>query len=301
MTNRAKKLLYAKLPTEQNNPRSRRIDEVSIEQALSLINKEDQTVARAISKVMPHIADGVRLITAALKNGGRLFFAGAGTSGRLGVLEAAECPPTFNTPPSLVQAVMAGGKKAVFRSQEGAEDDEAAALKIFHKKLSNKDIVVGIAASGVTPFVRGAFRAAKDKKLKTVLVTCNPSFRAGFLMDCVIAPAVGPEVITGSTRLKAGTATKLVLNMLTVASMIQLGKIYQNWMVDLQPKSQKLVYRGLRLIEKLGEVPSDQAEKLFTQSRKQVKPAILMAKTGIDYPSAKRRLKKAGGFLKRAL
>lgn len=296
-----KKAIYAKLPTEQNNPRSRKIDRLSIEKIIEVINREDQTVPRAVAKVKPQIAQGVRIITAALKNGGRLFFAGAGTSGRLGVLEAAECPPTFDTPPSLVQAVMAGGDKAVFRSQEGAEDNKKAALKIFRKKLRKGDVVVGIAASGVTPFVAGAFEAARKKKAKTILVACNDAVPFRHLINCLIAPKAGPEIITGSTRLKAGTATKLVLNMLTVTSMIQLGKVYKNWMVDLQPKSQKLVYRGLRLIETLGGVPAAEAEKVFDASQKHVKAAILMAQKGWDYPTAVRKLKKTGGFLQKAL
>ncbi len=296
-----KKSTYAKLPTEQNNPRSRNIDKLSVEQILGLINKEDQTVPRAIAKVKPQITQGVRLITRALQYKGRLFFAGAGTSGRLGVLEAAECPPTFDTPPALVQAVMAGGRKAVFRSQEGAEDQKEEAFRLFRKKLKAGDIVVGIAASGITPFVNGAFEAAKEKKIKTILVTCNPKIKSSGLIDCVIAPSVGPEVITGSTRLKAGTATKLVLNMLTVASMIQLGKVYRNWMVDLQPKSRKLVFRGLRLIETLGEVPAHQAERYFTAAKRKVKVAILMAQKNWDYATAVQKLKKANGFLSKAL
>lgn len=294
-----KKAGYAKLPTEQNNPRSRQIDSAGIDSLLNIISAEDLSVPRAVAKTKPQIAKGVRLITASLKNGGRLFFSGAGTSGRLGVLEAAECPPTFSTPPSLVQAVMAGGRKAVFRSKEGAEDDWEAGFKIFHKKLRSADVVVGIAASGVTPFVAGAFAAARRKKVKTILITCNPISSQS--ADCLIAPKVGPEVITGSTRLKAGTATKLVLNMLTVASMVQLGKVYQNWMVDLQPKSRKLVFRGLRLIETLGKVSPQKAKKLFASSGKKIKPAILMARTGWDYFTASEKLEKAGGLLSRAL
>ncbi len=307
-----KKAFYAKLPTEQNNPRSKNIDTFSIEQILSLMNKEDATVPKAVARVKPQIAKGVQLMTACLKNNGRIFFAGAGTSGRLGVLEAAECPPTFNTSPSLIQAVMAGGKNAVFRSREGAEDNEEEALRIFRKKLRPNDIVIGIAASGVTPFVAGALTAAKEINAKTILVTCNsklpPPFpspskrgRAGGGIDCLIAPKVGPEVITGSTRLKAGTATKLILNMLTVAAMVQMGKVYKNWMVDLQPKSRKLVFRGLNLIEKLGRVSPAEAQRLFQISKRQVKTAILMAKRKCEYSAAALKLKKSNGFLSRAL
>lgn len=291
---------YAKLPTEQSNPHTRKIDSLAVEQILDLINKEDESVPRAVAKAKKKIAAGVRLIVASVKNGGRIFFAGAGTSGRLGVLEAAECPPTFNTPPALVQAVMAGGKRAVFRSQEGAEDRKDDALQIFRSKLKAADVVVGIAASGVTPFVAGAFEAAQEKGAKTILVTCNPKVSVPHL-DCLIAAATGPEVISGSTRLKAGTATKLMLNMLTVTSMIQLGKVYQNWMVDLQPKSQKLTARALRLIEHLGQVPPDRAEHYLLKARKNVKAAILMARKDWDYSSAVKKLKDADGFLEKAL
>lgn len=296
-----KKSIYASLPTEQNNPRSRRIDEISLESVLTLINLEDQSVPRAVAKVRPRIAQGVRLIVRSLKKEGRLFFAGAGTSGRLGVIEAAECPPTFGTPSSMVQAVIAGGSKAVFASQEGSEDNEQAGFRLFQKKLASRDILVGIAASGITPFVKGAFRAAKRRKIPVILVTCNPQIKKNTLIDCIIAPYVGPEVITGSTRLKAGTATKLVLNMLTVASMIQMGKVYQNWMVDLQPKSKKLVYRGLRFIERLGQVPPAEAEKLFKASGRNVKLAIVMAQNKCGRKTAEQKLKRAGGFLKKAL
>ena len=295
-----KKGIYAKLPTEQNNPVSRNIDRASIQGILQIINREDESVPRAVAKTFPQIEKGVRLIVRSLKNGGRLFFAGAGTSGRLGVLEAAECPPTFDTPPSLVQAIIAGGKSAVFRSKEGAEDRGDEAFKIFNKKLKQNDVVVGIAASGITPFAADAIKAARAKKCSTLLVTCNPAVPSNSA-DCVIAISTGPEVITGSTRLKAGTATKLVLNMLTVASMVQMGKVYHNWMVDLQPKSRKLVARGLRLVETLGQVNAREAEIYFDQARKKVKVAILMARKRLDYAAAVKKLKESSGFLEKAL
>ena len=301
MLRHMKKVVYSKLPTEQNNPRSQKIDEVPVEEILSIINREDQSVPAAVAKVKKEIAAGVKIIVGQLKSGGRIFFVGAGTSGRLGVLEAAECPPTFSTPPSLVQAVMAGGKKAVFRSQEGAEDNREAALMIFRKKIRKNDVVIGIAASGVTPFVAGAFMAAKEKKAKTILVACNDASPFKNLIDCLIAPKPGPEVITGSTRLKAGTATKLVLNMLTVASMIKMGKVYKNWMVDLQPKSKKLVARGIRLVEMLGNVPANRAEDYFEKAHQNVKAAILMAQKDLDFSSASKLLRKNSGFLKKAL
>lgn len=296
-----KKLDYAKLVTEQANPRSRRIDRLTTAQILALINREDTSVPNAVRQARSSIHAGVELIVRALRSGGRLFFAGAGTSGRLGVLEAAECPPTFNTPPSLVQAVIAGGRKAVFRSQEGAEDRRGEALRIFRRRLRPRDILVGIAASGVTPFVEGALRAAREKGAATILVCSNARTPLQGRVDCVIAPKVGPEIIAGSTRLKAGTATKLVLNMLTVASMIRLGKVYRNWMVDLQPKSRKLRARGLSLIERLGETSPKQAESWFKKSGGDVKLAILMARRSLKAEEARGKLMEAEGFLEKAL
>lgn len=292
---------FAKLPTEQPNLRSKSIDRLPVEAILALINEEDQKVPAAVGKVKKSIARGVNFIVNSIKSGGRIFFAGAGTSGRLGVLEAAECPPTFNTPPSLAQAVMAGGKRAVFRSQEGAEDRREESLRIFRKKLRPGDILIGIAASGVTPFVAGAFQAAREKKVPTILVACNASSPLKGLADCLISPKVGPEVITGSTRLKAGTAAKLILNMLTVTSMVRLGKVYRNWMVDLQPKSKKLTARAVRLIARLGEVTPEEAKNYLRKADKKVKPAILMARKKWTYSTAVRKLKKASGFLEQAL
>lgn len=292
---------YAKLPTEQSNPRTRHIHRLSVIKILDLISREDQSVPLAVAKVKPAIARAVSVIVKSLGSGGRLFFAGAGTSGRLGVLEAAECPPTFNTPPSLINAVMAGGRGSVFRSKEGAEDRREEALRIFQKKLRAGDVLVGIAASGVTPFVAGALEAARIKKASRIVVACNNASPFRKLADIVIAPQPGPEVITGSTRLKAGTATKLVLNMLTAASMIRLGKVYQNWMVDLQPKSRKLRARALGLIKHLGSVPAKDAEVLLKRSHRNVKTAILMARKGLTYSQALTRLSKSRGFLEEAL
>ena len=295
------KVNFAKLPTEQPNPRSRRIDRLPVEKIIALMNQEDARVPLAVAKVSPQIAQGVHLIVRSLKNRSRLFFAGAGTSGRLGVLEAAECPPTFNTPPSLVQAVIAGGRRAVFRSKEGAEDRREESLQIFRRKIRKEDVLIAVAASGVTPFVRGALQAARECGARTILVACNNASPFRRLVDCLISPKVGPEIITGSTRLKAGTATKLILNMLTVTSMIQLGKVYQNWMVDLQPKSKKLRARALRIIQRLGNVSAREAERRLKQSRNRVKLAILMAKKDWDYQQAFSRLKETSGFLQNAL
>lgn len=296
-----RKIDFKNLPTEKPNPRSKRIDQLPTEKVLQIIYEEDRRVPGAVHREKRKIARGVRLIVTALKNGGRLFFAGAGTSGRLGILEAAECPPTFNTPSWLVRAVMAGGKKAVFRSQEGAEDRREEAFRIFRKKLTKRDVLVGIAASGVTPFVEGALKAAKDKGARTILVACNAASPLGQLADCLISPKVGPEIITGSTRLKAATAAKMILNMLTVTSMIQLGKVYQNWMVDLQPKSRKLRARALRLVAGLGGIEQNEAQHYLKEARNNVKPAILMARKGWSYSQASKKLRQTSGFLRKAL
>lgn len=295
------KSVYARLVTEQVNRRTRRLDSVSIEKALQLMHAEDASVSRAVQREHASIAKAVRIITKSLQNGGRLFFAGAGTSGRLGVIEAAECPPTFSTPPSLVRAVMAGGKQAVFRSKEGAEDDYQNGFDILSRQIRAGDVVAGIAASGLTPFVHGALQAARKKKARTILIQCNKLQKGSHPADCVIAAVTGPEVLSGSTRLKAGTATKLILNRLTVLSMVQLGKVYQNWMVDLQPKSRKLEARALRLVTHLGGVPEKKAAELFARAGRQVKTAILMARTGCDAAGARSRLKKTSGFLAKAL
>lgn len=295
------KIAYGKLPTEQINSRSRNIGAAGIDRTLRIIQQEDLAVPRAVQKCRKEIAAGASLITRALRAKGRLFFTGAGTSGRLAVLEAAECPPTFNTPPGMVQAVMAGGKASVFRSREGAEDRKDMALSLFRAKLRPGDVLVGIAASGVTPFVAGALQAAREKKCAAILVTCNPDPAFKKIADCVIAPRTGPEVITGSTRLKAGTATKLVLNQLTVCSMIQLGKVYHNRMVDLQPRSKKLEARALRLIQELGKVSPRKAEFLLGASHNNAKTAILMARKDCSYQQAKILLKKYQGSLAKAL
>ncbi len=293
---------YSKLPTEKQNPKTRSLDTLSIEKILRVMDKEDESVPRAVRKVNDALTKGVRMIVSSLKKGGRLFFVGAGTSGRLGVLEAAECPPTFNTPPSLVQWIMAGGKGAVFRSQEGAEDQEWEAKRAIRKRRVRKnDVVVGITASGVTPFVREALRRAKKKGAKTILVACNFSSPIRSHADLLIAPRVGPEVITGSTRLKAGTATKLILNRLTVVSMVQLGKVYGNLMVDLQPRSKKLQARALGILKRFAGVSDTKARRLFREAKGRVIVAILMAKKNFSYQRAVHALKETDGFLRKAL
>jgi len=292
---------YSRLPTEQPNAATKQIDKVSIQKVIELILRQDKEVVPAVAKSKSSLAKSIQLMTEALRKGGRLFFVGAGTSGRLGVLEAAECPPTFNTPPEVIQAIMAGGRGAVFRSQEGAEDNEIEAKKEISKKVRPGDVVIGIAASGITPFVKSALNQARKRKAKTILVTCNPYVGRHDKIDVVIAVDPGPEVISGSTRMKAGTCTKLILNTLTTVSMIQLGKVYEHWMVDLQPKSRKLKARAVRLVTLLGKVGPGRAEQLLKQAHGRAKTAILMARAGLSYGKATERLKKSEGFLRRAL
>src|SRR5947209_15749500 len=244
----ASRIRYARLATERANPRSRALDLLSPRAIAALMNREDRRAVLAVGRVRSAIASAVRMIVGALRGGGRLFFVGAGTSGRLGVLEAAECPPTFGTAPRLVQAIMAGGRGAVFRSREGAEDDARAAARAVGARVRPGDVVVGVSASGVTPVGRAALAAARRRGARTVLVACNPTTTRGAPADVIIAPAPGPEVLAGSTRLKAGTATKLVLNTLTTAAMARLGKVYGNRMVGLPARSGKLWERGVRVI-----------------------------------------------------
>jgi N-acetylmuramic acid 6-phosphate etherase len=290
---------YARLPTEKANPRSRDLDLKSPLEVVRLINSEDARVAAAVGREAGKIARAAKAIAGAFRKGGRLVFIGAGTSGRLGVLEAAECPPTYQTAPGQVLAVMAGGRAAVFLSREGAEDDAAAGSRSV-SALKSRDVVVGVAASGITPFVRAALAAARKRGCKTVLVTSNGRPQ-GTPAAITIAPRVGPEVIAGSTRMKSGTAAKLVLNAMTTAAMVSLGKVYDGWMVDLKPTSRKLRLRGARLVRDLGRVPQREAEELFKASGGNVALAVLMARRGLGLPQARARLSRAGGSLRRAL
>jgi N-acetylmuramic acid 6-phosphate etherase len=256
----------------------------------------------AVERTQPQIVRAINLIVRALNDGGRVVFAGAGTSGRLGVLEAAEVPPTFGTPPSLVQAVIAGGESSVFRAREGAEDDfDNGSTEIGRRHVSANDVVVGISASGVTEFVRGALERARTAGARRVLVTCRPGRGLGALADVVITPEVGPEVITGSTRLKAGTATKMVLNMLTTVPMVRVGKTYGNLMVDVRTGSAKLKDRATRMVAMVAGVSRDDAADLLQRAGWSVKTAIIMARTGDSEAGARRRLATAGQSMRRAL
>ena len=263
------------------------------------MNREDRRPAEAVRRVLPTLARGIDVIVASLRGGGRLFFVGAGTSGRLGVLEAAECPPTFGTPPRLVQAIMAGGRGAVFRSREGAEDDVVAG-RLAGRRLRAGDVVVGISASGMTAFVRAVLVVARRAGARTVLVSCNPGVSRG-LAEVVIAPIPGPEVVTGSTRLKAGTTTKLVLNILTTATMVRLGKVYENRMVDLQPRSRKLSARAVRLVEEVAGVTRGRARRALADAAGRARLAIVMAHTGQSARGARATLRRHDGNLRELL
>ena len=288
------------LPTERPNPRSRSLDRLAPAAIARLMNRADGDALRAVGRAASAIGRAVTAIVERLERGGRLIFVGAGTSGRLGVIEAAECPPTFNTSPRQVQAVMAGGRRAVFRSVEGSEDDARAGAAAIRRRARAGDVVVGIAASGVTRFVRAALAEARRRGALSVLVTCNP----GAPRDAaalVIALRVGPEVLAGSTRLKAGTATKLALNTLTTAAFTRLGKVHGNRMVDLQPKSAKLRARAERLVAELGHVGASRARRLLREAGGSAKVAIVMARRRESPQLARRRLALARGFLGRAL
>ncbi|MBI3319849.1 MAG: N-acetylmuramic acid 6-phosphate etherase, partial [Candidatus Omnitrophica bacterium] len=277
----------------------RSLDHLSTTRILRLMNREDARVPRAVARVIPQVARAVSLIERSLRRGGRLFFLGAGTSGRLGVIEAAECPPTFNTPPRMIQALIAGGHAAVFRSQEGAEDDRARARRDVSRRIRAGDVVVGIAASGVTPFVESGLRAARTLRASTILVTCHPRTALRSTVDVLIGPRVGPELLTGSTRLKAGTATKLILNMLTLATMVRLGKVYGNQMVDVRPTSRKLRARAVRIIHQVVGGSSQEAAQWLRRSRGEVKTAVVMASRKIDARTARQLLARHEGMLRR--
>jgi N-acetylmuramic acid 6-phosphate etherase len=289
------------LITERINPRTKEIDLHSTSRIIELISEEDRGVADAVSNEKRNIEKAVDLIVNRLRSGGRLVLVGAGTSGRLCVMEAAECPPTFGTKSDRILGIIAGGKKAFWRSLEGAEDSKKDALEALRKiSLKGKDVVVGAAASANTPFVEGALIYATKKGCGRILITCN-RINNSPLADVLICPIVGPEVIVGSTRMKAGTATKMVLNMLTTASMIKLGKTYGNLMVDVQPKSDKLRDRAERIVMHVLGINRNKANNLLSRSKWNVKVAIVMGSKTIDYKLAKEILAKHKGVLREAL
>jgi N-acetylmuramic acid 6-phosphate etherase len=277
-----------KLPTtEKRNPKSAHIDTLSTQAIVDLINAEDMNVPQAVATQRESIAAAVDMIVERFREGGRLFYVGAGTSGRLGVLDASECPPTFGVKPSLVQGIIAGGRRALVRSIEGAEDHpEDGAAAIDARRVGPQDTVVGLAACGVTSFVHGALKRARQIGAGTIFVTCAPEAVKSIPAEIIINPVVGPEVITGSTRMKAGTATKLVLNTLTTTAMIKLGKVYGNLMVDLKAVNRKLRDRSMRIVMEVTGLSRLKANALLARAQGRVKPAIVMHFRGADYRQA---------------
>jgi N-acetylmuramic acid 6-phosphate etherase len=291
------------LATEQRNPNSTHIDTASTEEILRVINTEDHLVPIAVRRELPRIAEAVAHVVEAFENGGRLFYVGAGTSGRLGVVDASECPPTFGTDPEMVQGLIAGGKEAVFRSQEGAEDvPERGAEALEARGVTETDVVCGIASSGRTPYVVGAVEHARDViGCPTLFVTTVPREELDVDPDVAICPVVGPEVIMGSTRMKSGTAQKLVLNMITTAAMVRLGKVYENMMVDLQRTSDKLVERGIRTVMMVTGVDYEAADAVLDRCDGHVKTAIVMILADVGVEEARRRLDATDGFVRPAI
>lgn len=290
------------LVTEAINPVTVDIDKKSTREILELINNEDQKVPMVVREEIPYIEQAVELVVSAFKKGGRLIYVGAGTSGRLGVLDAAECPPTFGTDPEMVQGIIAGGYIALREAQEGAEDRyEDGARDLMSRNVTARDVVCGIAASRRTPYVIGAVDKAREVGAKTVYVTCNPRSEMNVKVDVAICAVVGPEVIMGSTRMKAGTATKLILNMITTTAMIRMGKVYGNMMVDLQMNSQKLEERSKRIVMQITGVSYDEAMDYLKRADGHVKTALVMILAQVDRDEAVKRLQQADGFVHKAI
>jgi N-acetylmuramic acid 6-phosphate etherase len=292
----------ANLLTEQVNPASKSIDALPTARILEIINVEDRHVAEAVAREIPAITRAVDAIVAAIQRGGRLFYIGAGTSGRLGVLDAAECPPTFSAAPDLVQGIVAGGERALARATETTEDDPAIGARDLRERgFTAGDVLVGIAASGRTPYVLGAIAEARRLGAVTVGVSCTPDSELARAARIAITPLTGPEIVAGSTRMKAGTATKLVLNMLSTATFIRLGYVYGNLMVNVQPKNTKLRDRATRIVAQAASVTYDAAEALLAAAGDNVATAIVMAKTGANREAAEQRLAAANGRVSEAL
>jgi N-acetylmuramic acid 6-phosphate etherase len=299
MTTRSK---WQSLPTEAINPATLAIDKQSAGDIVEEMFAEDRKMLAAVHREKDRIVVGIEILTQALKKGGRIIFVGAGTSGRLGVIESAEMPPTFGTKPELVQAIMAGGQDAMLKAREGVEDHyEEGARAVNRLRPGKHDVVIGVSASGITQFVLGALTRARRASSKVIFITCDPRTELQTFVDLTIAPAVGPEVIAGSTRLKAGTATKIVLNMLTTGAMVRTGKTYGNLMVDVQTGSEKLRDRARRIITIVTGLEYDEADKLLRRARWNVKAAIVMQKAGLSYTQALTRLRRAHDFVRDAI
>jgi N-acetylmuramic acid 6-phosphate etherase len=293
---------WQSLPTEQINPSTLAIDKLSAADIVDVMLTEDRRMLAAVQKEKDRIAVGVDIVTQALRKSGRIIFVGAGTSGRLGILESAEMPPTFGTNPDVVLAIMAGGKNAVLKAREGVEDNyEEGARSINRLRPGKRDVVIGVSASGMTPFVRGALTRARRAGSKIIFVTCDPRTELQTFVDLTIAPAVGPEVIAGSTRLKAGTATKIVLNMLTTAAMVRIGKTYGNLMVDVQMGSEKLKDRARRIVTIVTGLDYDEADALLRRAHWNVKAAIVMQKSGLNHAQAMAQLRRSHDLVRDAI
>lgn len=292
-----------KLPlTEQRNPDSQHLDQMSIGEMIQLMNQEDLKVTQAVGQAKPAIEACIQDVVNCFESGGRLFYIGAGTSGRLGVLDASECPPTFSVSPELVQGVIAGGLNALHKAAEGAEDrEEQSHEDLKAKGFGPRDFLVGIASSGTTPYVREALRYAKSLQAKTALLACTEIPQNDPAIDHYLLLLVGPEIVTGSTRMKAGTATKMVLNMISTISMVRLGKVYGNLMVDVTISNQKLVRRALRMVQELTGLDDEKAQILLDNAQGQVKTAVLMHLKELNYEEASHQLKRSNGFLRQAL
>ncbi|MGL4223947.1 MAG: N-acetylmuramic acid 6-phosphate etherase [Vibrio sp.] len=302
MTNDALIAALSHLVSEQRNPDTMDIDLLSAQEIVERLNQQDKQVPLAVEAVLPQIAQAVDKITAAFKQGGRLVYLGAGTSGRLGVLDASECPPTFGVSDQMVIGLIAGGKEAMFTAQEGAEDNPTLGVYDLQQiRFSAQDVLVGIAASGRTPYVLGALEYANHIGATTIALSCNPDSPIAEIAQIAISPVVGPEALSGSTRLKSGSAQKLVLNILTTASMIRLGKSYQNLMVDVRASNRKLIARAIRIVMQATDCQRHEAETLLEQSGNNAKLAILMYLTGMSYQQAAAKLCQSEGFLRRAV
>ena len=294
--------LMASLTTELRNPKSMEIDALSVREILELINSEDKLITDVVAEEIGNIEIAVNYVVESLRAGGRLIYAGAGTSGRLGILDATEIPPTFSADPNMVQGIIAGGMDALVRSIEGAEDyPEDGKRDIMEKNVSEKDVVFGIATSGRTPYVLGVLEKAKELGAKTVFLSCNKVNEADIDADLIISLIVGPEVVTGSTRMKAGTATKLVLNMVTTTAMIKLGKVYGNLMVDLKAVNNKLVDRACRILGILTGIGHDTAEKVLTDAEMSLKVAIVMQLGEMNRAQANQKLDEVNGIVRNAV
>lgn len=290
------------LTTEMRNTKSMKLDSMSTSEILTVINEEDQQVSLAVKKVLPKVKEAVEAAHESLKKGGKIFYVGAGTSGRIGILDAVECPPTYSTPPELVQAVMAGGIGAIEKAAEGAEDQEEQGAKdLEERNLTELDVVIGIAASGRTPFVTGALKYAQKIGAKAISLTSNENSLISEYADIKIEVVTGPEVVTGSTRMKAATAHKMILNMISTTTMIKIGKVYENLMVDLHVSNKKLEKRAINIVSTITGASELEAEQTLQKAHYEVKPSIVMIKTGVSYEKAIDLINQSDGFVRKAI